>query len=124
MSEDATVAIGEVLRAYGDGIFEGDVIKLRAQFHPRAMLYGEVRGEPYCRTLDEYLGIVARRQSPQALGESHGMSVTSVSVAGEIAMARMRCVMLGYDYADFLSLVREKGRWLIVSKVFTDQGHV
>lgn len=120
MSAAADDTLMALLRAYGDGLFAGDVDKLRELFDPRAMLYGEVRGQPYCRTVADYLDVVAARRSPRDLGEPYGMSVLSVEVTHTVALARMRCVMLGYDYHDYLSLVNDGGRWRIVSKVFTD----
>lgn len=116
----ADTDLAELLHAYGNGLFDGDVERLRVLFHPRAMLYGEVRGQPYCRTVADYLDVVAARQSPRALGKPYGMSVLSVEVVHTIARARMRCVMLGFDYTDYLSLVNEGDGWRIVSKVFTE----
>lgn len=124
MSAVGDDALSALLRAYGDSLYDGDVERLRTLFDPRAMLYGEVRGQPYCRTLDDYLAVVAARQSPRALGEPHGMRVLSVEVTHTVALARMRCVMLGYDYHDYLSLVHDGRQWRIVSKVFTDLTHL
>lgn len=120
MSGAVDDALAQLLRDYGDALFDGDVGKLGALFHPQAMLYGEVRGQPYRKTLAQYLEVVAGRRSPRALGEQHGMNVLSIEVTHTIALARMRCVMLGFDYTDYLSLVNTDGRWQIVSKVFTD----
>ena len=115
-----TAAVRQVLKAYGDGIYAGDVALLARVFDPRARLFGEVRGEPYFRDLAQYLDLVAHRQSPSELGEPYGFEILSVEVSGAIALARMRCRMLGHDYRDYLSLVCNDGCWRIVSKVFTD----
>ncbi|MFP5391846.1 MAG: nuclear transport factor 2 family protein [Gammaproteobacteria bacterium] len=112
--------IETLLEAYGDGLYRGDVDLLAQVFHPQAMLYGEVRGEPVCRPLGPYLERVAARRSPAQLGEAYGFEVLSIEVTGEIALARMRCRMLGFDYLDYLSLVRRDGAWAIASKTYTD----
>lgn len=113
----------EVLAAvdmYCQGVFRGDVGLLRSVFHPKAVLFAEARGQLYYKSLEEYIAVVANRQSPDALGEPYRMKPIAVEVMHEIAFARVHCPMLGYNYTDYLSFVREEGRWRIVSKVFTD----
>ena len=113
-------AVLAVVDSYCRGVFRGDVALLRSVFHPRAALFAEVRGQPYYKPLEEYLSVVAGRESPEALGESFLMKPLSVEVTHEIAFAKVHCPMLGYNYIDYLSLVREGGRWVIVNKLFTD----
>lgn len=108
-----------LLQAYFDSLFTGDVAGLRGVFHPQAALFGEVKGAPYYRTLDDYLDAVGKRQSPQALGEPFRMQVLAVDVQGPVANARVSCPMLGFDYVDFLNLVRLDGQWRIANKTFT-----
>ena len=106
--------------AYCKGVFRGDIALLRAVFHPKAALFAEVRGQPYYKPLDDYLAVVARRESPEALGEPFLMKPVLVEVTHEIAFAKVHCPMLGYHYIDYLSFVRLEGRWVIVNKLFTD----
>jgi hypothetical protein len=105
---------------YCKGVFRGDLDLLRSVFHPKAALFAEVRGLPYYKPLEEYLAVVANRESPEALGELFLMKPIAVEVTHEIAFAKVHCPMLGYNYTDYLSLVREGGRWVIVNKLFTD----
>lgn len=111
--------IGGVLCAYCEGIYSGDIERLRSAFHSSAILWGEVKGQPYHRPLEEYLTVVRHRQSPQALGEAYGMQILSMEILGNIALAKVRCRMLGYNYIDFLSLLYQENRWSIVAKLFT-----
>jgi hypothetical protein len=108
-----------VVDDYFAGIYGGDVERLAATFHPKAILGGEIKGQPYCKTVDEYLDGVRSRRSPSDLGEPFTMVAVGVEVHGEIALVKARLQMLGYDYVDFLSFVRLEGRWVIVAKVFT-----
>lgn len=112
-------SILQLLQAYFDGLFTGDVNGLRGVFHPRAALFGEIKGAPYHKTLDDYLDAVGKRQSPRALGESFRMRVLAIDVQGPVANARVSCPMLGFDYVDFLNLVRLDGQWRIANKTFT-----
>jgi hypothetical protein len=108
-----------VLKNYFDGIYHGDIELLRTAFHPQAILFGEIKGAPYYKTLDDYLRAVADRKSPHALGEAYRMNPVSIEVLGNIAFAKTHCVMLGFNYYDFLSLLLLEGRWVITSKLFT-----
>ena len=108
-----------VLDAYFSGIYSGDVERLRSAFHPTAVLWGEIKGQPYYKTLEDYLQIVRTRKSPQAQDEPFAMEPIAIEVHGKIAMAKVRCPMLGFNYTDLLSLTEQDGRWGIVAKVFT-----
>ena len=111
--------IGRVLGAYCEGIYSGNVEQLRSAFHANAILWGEVKGQPYHRPLDEYLTVVRGRESPQVRGETYGMKILAIEVQGSIALAKVRCRMLGYNYIDFLSLLYQDNHWGIVAKLFT-----
>lgn len=113
-------AILAVVDAYCRGVYRGDTSLLRSVFHPRALLFAEVRGETYVRPLEEYLAIVADRRSPETLGQAFLMKPISVDVTHEIALAKLHCPMFDYNYVDYLSFVRQDGDWKIVNKTFTD----
>ncbi|HYD59832.1 MAG TPA: nuclear transport factor 2 family protein [Noviherbaspirillum sp.] len=113
-------AVLEAVDAYCMGVYRGDTGLLKSVFHPKAALFAEVRGQPYYKPLDEYLAVVANRKSPEALGEPFLMKPLAVEVTHEIAFAKLHCPMLGFNYTDYLSFVREDGRWVIVNKLFTD----
>lgn len=111
--------IAALLDTYLDGLYRGDTARLRAVFHPQAALFGDVRGAPYQNTLEGWLEAVAQRQSPFDLGEEFRMRTLGIEVIHEIAYAKAHCPMLGFNYVDYLSLLRHDGRWLITNKLFT-----
>jgi hypothetical protein len=117
-----TRAILACIERYFDGLYEGDLGALEEAFHPRARLVGVVRGEHGERGLAEYLAAVAARRSPRSLGEPRAMRVELVEHHGETALVRARIAMLGFDYVDWLALVRREGRWSIVHKLYTHVG--
>ena len=113
-------AVLAVIDAYCRGVYRGDIGLLRSVFDPRALLFANVRGDAYFRPLDDYLAVVAARQSPEALGQAFNMKPICVEVTGEIAFAKVDCPMFDFHYIDYLSFVRQDGRWKIVNKTFTD----
>jgi hypothetical protein len=112
----------KVVDTYLGALYAGDDVALGEIFHPRAILAGHVKGQPYYKSIEEYLEVVRNRTSPKALGEQFAMKVMSLEVHGAIASVKVRCPMLGFDYIDLLSLVHLDDRWMIVSKVFTHLG--
>lgn len=116
----ASAALLTTIDAYCQGIHQGDVTLLRSAFDPKAQLFGEVRGEPYYRSLDDYLAAVATRASPQSLGQPFRMTPLHVEETGNIAFAKLHCPIFDFNYIDYLSFVRRDGQWRIVNKLFTD----
>lgn len=117
---DAYEDIFALVDAYFQSIYTGDAAALRATFHPLCRLFADVDGARYEKSVDEYVEGVAHRRSPRALGEAFRMQAVGVEMLGAIALVRTRQQMLGFDYRDYLTLLRRDGQWLIVSKTFVN----
>lgn len=113
-------AILQVLSEYFAGLYAGDVERLRAVFAPEAALFAEFGPQSYRKPLDGYLEGVAQRESPEARGETFRMRVLSVDVLHNMAMAKVHVPALGFNFYNYLTLVRQGGRWIIANKVFDD----
>lgn len=119
MYQDEISAILATVNLYFDGIYVGDVEKLRRTFVETAHIYGDIRGEAYAKSLEEYLASVKTRDSPAMLNEAFEMEVLGIEVLGHVAMAQVHVPIFRYNYYDFLSLNKMKGTWKIVNKVFS-----
>jgi hypothetical protein len=114
-------AIEKVLKdLYFKGIYEGDTSLLRQAFHEGTMLFGDVNGQPYAKTLDRYLEGVASRVSPKNSGKPFKATVLAIDVINSIATAKLNVQMYDFNYFNFLTLHQVDGRWLIISKTLTD----
>lgn len=111
--------IADVLADYFDALYFCDVDKLQRVFHPRA-IYATADETPLLyRTMEEYVPVIADRQSPATRGEARRDHIDAIDLAGEnTAMARVRCSIGARDFVDFLTLVRENGQWRIMAKIF------
>ena len=67
MSDDRA-AIEAVVQTYLDGLYEGDVEKLAAAFHPTSSLTYEENGSLTPLPRDQWLEAVRSRPSPQSRG--------------------------------------------------------
>jgi hypothetical protein len=112
-------AIVVTLSKYFKGIFTGDVELLRSSFHPETLIFGDINGQAYAKSLTQYLDGVKNRKSPQELNETFRMEILSVEIINSIAIAKAHVPMFDFNYYDLLSLNKINGEWLIVNKLLT-----
>ena len=116
-----SLAISQALENdYFKGIYEGDINTLGKIFNPGTLLFGDVKGQPYAKTLDQYLDGVAHRQSPKDSGKPFKGEILNIRVVNSIAVAEVKVTMYDFVYQEFLSFHRIDGRWLLVSKMISD----
>jgi hypothetical protein len=114
------IAIAQALeKYYFEGSYEGDLNKLNRIFHPGTLLFGDVKGQPYAKTLEEWLDVVANRQSPKDSGKPFKGDILNIKVVNSIAIAEVHVKAYDMMYHDFLSLHRIDGNWLIVNKIMS-----
>src|SRR5690349_11497052 len=91
LQKEDSVAISEILENnYFKAIYEGNVNTLGSVFYPGALLFGDVKGQPYKKTLAEYLDGVAHRQSPKDSGKPFNGEIISIKVVNSIAIAEAK----------------------------------
>ena len=113
--------ISELLESrYFKGIYEGDTTLLSIVYHPGTLLFGDVKGQPYAKTLDQYLDGVAHRQSPKDSGKPFKGTIISIDVVNSIAVAKVHVKMYEFNYDEFLSFHKIDNRWVIVNKMIAD----
>jgi uncharacterized protein involved in tellurium resistance len=116
-----SLAISNALENYYfKGIYEGDIDALGQIFNKSTLLFGDVKGEPYAKTLDQYLDGVKNRQSPKDSGKPFNGEILNIKVVNSIAVAEVRVKMYDFIYHEFLSFHKLNGRWLIVNKMISD----
>jgi len=111
---DYEAVIG-LLNTYFDGLYEGDVEKLRGIFHDDAWL----KGNNYRKTRDEWLEAVAARPVPRDEGLGYDFNIQSLEVVNDQAMAKVDAPLPAAHFIDFLGLLKEDGQWKIVNKMYT-----
>jgi hypothetical protein len=116
-----SLAISQALEDYYfKGIYEGNIDTLSKILNPGTLLFGDVKGQPYAKTLDQYLDGVAHRQSPKDSGKPFKGTVISVDVVNSIAVAKVHVKMYEFNYDEFLSFHKINNRWVIVNKMIAD----
>src|ERR1700759_1800131 len=121
MKTPDSLAIAQILeKAYFQSIYEGDVTTLKQVFHPGTLLFGDVKGQPYFKTLDQYIDGVAHRQSPKDSGKPFKGEILDIRVVNSIAVAEVKVKMYDFNYREFLSFHKLDGKWLLVNKMISD----
>ena len=105
---------------YFKGIYEGDLDLLKELYHPGTLLFGDVKGQPYAKTLSQYLEGVKNRQSPKDSGKIFTHEIISIKVVNSIAMAELKVRMYDFHYHEFLSFHQIDGKWFLVNKMMSD----
>ena len=116
-----SLAITQALESYYfKGIYEGALNTLENILNPGTLLFGDIKGNPYAKTLDQYLDGVKNRQSPKESGKPFKGTIHSIDVINSIAVARVHVKMYDFEYDEFLSFHKIDNRWMIVNKMLTD----
>ena len=118
--EDKLAVTRAVEELYLKGIYEGDIDLLRKVYHPGTLVFGDIKGEPYAKTLDQYLDGVKNRVSVKDSGKPFRGIITSIDVVNSIAVAKLHVKMYDFNYDEFLSFHKIDGKWFIVNKMLTD----
>jgi len=122
-NQQDSLAITDVLENhYFKGIYEGDINRLSKIYNSGTLLFGDVKGEPYAKTLDQYLDGVKNRQSVKDSGKPFKGTIISIDVINSIAIAKVNVKMYDFNYDEFLSFHKIDNHWLIVNKMITDVG--
>lgn len=115
------VAIEQALENYYfKGLYEGDANLLKQIFKEGTLLFGDIKGQPYAKTLDQYLDGVKNRQTPKDSGKPFKGEIISIKVINSIAIAEVKVKMYEFNYYDLLSFHQIESKWLIVNKMLTD----
>jgi hypothetical protein len=120
--EEVTAITGALDKYYFAGIYEGDLALLDQVYYKNTLLFGDVQGVPYAKTLDQYLDGVKNRESPKDSGKPFKADIISIHVINSIASVEVKVKMYDFYYHEFLSFHKLNNKWLIVNKMISDTG--
>ena len=119
MSSDVA-AVEKVLQVYFDGLYEGDTRKLGEAFHAASHLYaagGDGKASDWPR--GEWFKMVESRPSGKAKGSARADRIVSIDFSGpSTAIAKVECQLPPRYFTDYLTLLKLKDGWKVVSKTY------
>jgi len=110
--------ITQTVQLYFDGMYRGDIGLLRKAFHPKAHLFGYLRGAFVHISVEEWFGMVESRPVPAESGEAYDMRIVSTDVTGAVATVKVADLYQGLRFTDYLTLLKTDDNWAIVNKAF------
>ena len=115
----AVAEIEAVIQTYFDGLYEGDVAKLGAAFHPVSHLYCEKDGGVADVPREQWFEMVRNRPSAASKGLAREDRILMLDISGpETAFVKVACQLPPRYFTDYLVLNRTREGWKIVSKVY------
>ncbi len=104
---------------YFDGLYDGDVAKLGDIFHERSRLHVMANGALAEMDLPSYMKVVAGRASPKSQNAKRRDEVVSISITSpDAAVLAVKVVLIDKAYTDQLALIKDGGKWRIMSKIY------
>ena len=119
-SEDRiTQDVRDLAGRYFDLLYTCDLTLFDRVFDPAAHLYGLGDGDVVVWTADHYRQILAGRDSPKALGSRREEAHLHVDIASPTqAFAKVKVRINQLVFIDYLSFLKLKQGWRIVSKTY------
>ncbi len=112
----------EVIDEYVEACRVGSVDRLRAIFHPDALMSGYYGGEFYMGSPQPFYDEVGDSPSPTGTGAPYVGEITTVEVKGGCASVTLKETgFFGSDFTNWFRLAKLDGRWLILSKTYVDE---
>lgn len=108
-------AVRAVVQLYFDGITKPDSVALRRAFAPESRLMFVRRdGSLYMTPFEDWVAFT--RRPGMAAGKENRL--LSIDIAGSAAVAKVDLEWPGVHYVDYLSLLKTRGEWRIVTKIW------
>ena len=112
-------AIEKVVWTYLDGLHEGDTGKLAKAFHEGSHLYSLHEGQVADMPRAAWFDLVNSRPSAKSRGLKRTDRIVSIDLSGpETAIVKLECSIHPRYFTDYLSLLKLKDGWRVVSKTF------
>lgn len=109
-------ALEQIVHRYFEGLYHGDVEKLRSIFDDHAQL----QAPGLRRNREQWLQAVGSRPTPEGRDDPFAFRILAIEIVGAQALAKVDCPLMGNHYIDYLGLLKENGRWRIVNKMYAD----
>ncbi|AMD56783.1 hypothetical protein AWN88_00390 [Agrobacterium tumefaciens] len=104
---------------YADGIYDGDVSKLKSIFHPSSSMFYNGDQGIVAVPIERYFEIVANREPPAKTHARRDERLVSLAIPSpDNAVLTATILISGKSFTDQLVLIKEGSKWLIVAKTY------
>ena len=116
---DNLVKIENIIKIYLDLLYKGDIDLIESVFLQEATVSSVSDGIIISINMDGFRKRIATRQSPESVGETRHDKIIMIDISSPTtAIAKVQCMILKNYYTDYLTFIKVRGKWGIISKVF------
>ena len=109
----------DILKKYLDLIYHGDAEIIKDIFFPEAPVSSVINGKIVSIDMIGFNKRISSRKSPESTGEKREDKILMIDISSPTtAIAKVECMILKNHYIDYLSLIKVRGEWGIISKTF------
>ena len=109
----------QAIQTYLDGLYQGDTAKLGSVFHDPSHLFGVTDGELTDLPREQWLESVRSRKSAQSQDLTRNDFIVHIDRSSPTtAFAKVQCQIPPRYFTDYLTFVKLKDGWKIVSKTY------
>lgn len=119
---DDIIAIRQTVTDYLEGMIYGEPARLREAFHPGAIQAGHFKGNYEFLSAEQFIESL-ENETMQPPGSAYSADIISIDRTGDTAVAKVSNSCFGTDFIDYLTLIKDNGRWQIICKAFYDQAN-
>lgn len=122
MTDKHLNAIQSMMTLYFDGLYQADTRILAQVFHPEARYINTLPSDYLNLSVTDYFAMVEQRTPPAATKEKRHDRVIAIELGSDnMAFVKATMQMMGKDYLDYLTLIKQHDTWQIITKVFSYQ---
>ena len=116
---DNLVKIKNIIIIYLDLLYKGDIDLIESVFLQEATVSSVSDGKIISINMDGFRKRIATRQSPESVGETRHDKIIMIDISSPTtAIAKVQCMILKNYYTDYLTFIKVRRKWGIISKVF------
>ena len=116
---DNLVKIENIIKIYLDLLYKGDIDLIESVFLQEATVSSVSDGKIISINMDGFRKRIATRQPPESVGETRHDKIIMIDISSPTtAIAKVQCMILKNYYTDYLTFIKVREKWGIISKVF------
>lgn len=112
--------IEEVIQNYYQGYQKADISLIQKSFHPDTRLLSSSEGELDVTEMSNWLISLKERQLRGDIRTGF-LKILSIDETNQAATVKLKIRFPAFEFTDYLSLLKLKGKWIIVGKIYQYQ---
>lgn len=112
--------IEEVIENYYQGYQKADIGLIQKSFHPDTRLLSSSEGDLDVTEMSDWIISLKERQLRGDIRTGF-LKILSIDATNGAATVKLKIRFPAYEFTDFLSLLKLKGKWIIVGKIYQYQ---